>query len=348
MTTKVIAEYIWLDGNSRFRSKSRTLEVRTQTDIEVDKLPMWNYDGSSTGQATTDNSEVMLQPMSVFSCPFRGQNSILVLCGTYTPDGDPMPNNHRHNAVKTFNEDKDVQPWFGLEQEYFIINPNSKMPLGFPNGGYPEPQGNYYCSVGTLNNFGRKVADLHYKLCLQAGIKISGINSEVAPGQWKFHVGPCEGIEAGDHVMVARYILERVAELSSLVVDFSPKPVSGQWNGSGCHVNYSTRHMRRGLGDKRGLDFIHDAIKRLEEKHSEHMEVYGDGNSERMTGENETSDYNSFSWGVGTRNTSIRIPHIVEEEEKGYFEDRRPASNIDPYLVTSTIFRTTRTEDISR
>jgi glutamine synthetase len=341
MSTKVIAEYIWLDGSSGFRSKCRTLEVKTQIDIEVDNLPLWNYDGSSTGQSEASNSDVTLQPVAVFSDPFRGQNSVFVLCATYDCDGNPLANNHRHNAVRLFNQDSDAQPWFGIEQEYFMMNPNTKWPLGFPPNGYPKPQGNYYCSVGTLNNFGRKIADLHYKMCLASGVKIAGINAETAPGQWEFQVGPCEGIEAGDHLTMARYILERVSEFSSILIDYSPKPVKGDWNGSGCHVNYSTRHMRKGLGDKRGIDFIQDAIKNLEKTHSEHMKVYGEGNEKRMTGSCETSDYNSFSWGVATRNTSVRVPRQVNEDECGYLEDRRPASNIDPYVVTSKIFETT-------
>lgn len=348
MSTKVIAEYIWLDGNNSFRSKCRTLEVKTQIDIEIDNLPLWTYDGSSTGQAGVSSSDITLQPVAVFSDPFRGQNSIFVLCATYDGDYNPLSNNHRHSAVRLFNGDSDAQPWYGLEQEYFMMNPNTQRPLGFPQSGYPEPQGNYYCSVGTLNNFGRKIADLHYKMCLSSGVKISGINAEVAPGQWEFQVGPCEGISAGDHLMMARYILERVGEVSNISINYSPKPVKGDWNGSGCHVNYSTRHMRKGLGDKRGIDFIQDAIKNLEGTHSDHMKIYGDGNEERMTGSCETSDYNNFSWGVGTRNTSVRIPRHVNEDECGYFEDRRPAANIDPYLVTSKIFETTVLSTVSQ
>jgi glutamine synthetase len=341
MTTNIVAEYIWLDSNNNFRSKSRTLRIRNATEVEVDNLPIWNYDGSSTGQATTENSEVDLHPRAVFNCPFRGQNSLLVVCDTYNPEGEPLSNNHRARAKQLFDENLDSQPWFGLEQEYFIMNPNTNKPLGFPNNGYPEPQGQYYCSVGTLNNFGRKVADLHYKLCLAAGVKVSGMNAEVAPGQWEFQVGPCEGIEAGDHMMVARYILERVAELSNLVIDLSPKLLKGEWNGSGCHVNYSTRNMRRGLGDKRGIDFINEAIERLSEKHAEHMQVYGEGNENRMLGSHETSSYDKFTSGVADRSASVRIPRKTMEDECGYLEDRRPASNIDPYLVTSKIFETT-------
>jgi len=342
MTTNVIAEYIWIGGNGEFRSKTKTLIVTKAEDCEVDNLPIWNYDGSSTGQADGSSSEVMLYPRAVFSCPFRGQNALLIVCDTYDTSGQPTATNNRCHAKTLFDKDLDAKPWFGLEQEYFIMNPSNMKPIGFPATGWPDPQGQYYCGVGTLNNFGRKIADMHYKLCLAAGVKISGINAEVAPGQWEFQVGPCEGIEAGDHLFVARYILERVGELHNMVIDYSPKPIKESgWNGSGCHVNYSTLNMRRGFASKSGLDFINEAIEKLREKHDEHMAVYGEGNRDRMTGKLETSSYDKFTHGVADRTASVRIPHAVNEEERGYFEDRRPASNIDPYLVTGKLFETT-------
>ena len=89
------------------------------------------------------------------------------------------------------------------------IGSAEKWPLGWPTGGYPEPQGKYYCSS---NNYGREIAELHLNCCLNAGLKIAGINSEVAPGQWEFQVGITKGIESGDHLWMSRYILERVAE----------------------------------------------------------------------------------------------------------------------------------------
>ena len=180
---------------------------------------------------------------------------------------------------------------------------------------------------------------MHYNLCIMAGVKIAGINAEVAPGQWEFQIGPCEGIQAGDHLWIGRYLLERVAELSNVEVTFHPKPVKGDWNGSGCHANFSTERMRDG-DEKDGLDYIMDAIKKLELKHDEHMKVYGENNEERMSGSHETSSFDKFSYGVGNRSCSIRIPSKTQEEKEGYFEDRRPGSNCDPYLVTSILLQT--------
>lgn len=336
----IIAEYIWLDANYNFRSKARTL---TKDSDELENYPDWNYDGSSTGQAEGHNSEIILKPCAVFRCPFRRGDHRMVWCDTYYPSGMHTKTNTRCEANLIFAGKPEEEPWFGIEQEYFMYAypSNSQKPLGFPLHGYPEKQGKYYCGVGSGAVFGRKLADTHYEYCLYSGIQISGINAEVAPGQWEFQIGPCEGIQSGDHVWMARYVLKRLAEEFDIVIDFHPKPVEGDWNGSGCHTNYSTHNMRNGTKEITGLGFIKEAISKLEIAHSEHMSVYGDYNNLRMTGEHETSDYNSFSSGVGSRCASVRIPSTTQKDGKGYFEDRRPSSNCDPYLVTSKLFHTT-------
>jgi glutamine synthetase len=99
--------------------------------------------------------------------------------------------------------------------------------------------------------------------------------------------------------------------------------------------------MRNGTDNKTGLDYINEAISRLSKRHEEHMKVYGSGNEERMTGEYETADFNKFSDGIANRGASVRRGHDTIKNKKGYFEDRRPSSNCDPYLVTSIIFKTT-------
>jgi glutamine synthetase len=341
----VIAEYIWLDSNKRFRSKARTLENHTGNKSEY--FPDWTYDGSSTNQADGTDSEIILHPVAVYTCPFRTKTKFegiyyrIVLCETYHRNGDLTKVNTRYNANKVFLGLKKHIPWYGLEQEYFIINPQTGKPLGWPaDDSVPEKQGKYYCGVGTGKIFGRDLVDTHYEYCLYAGLNISGINAEVAPGQWEFQIGPCEGISAGDQLWVARYILERLAEEFEVEISYDPKPIEGNWNGSGCHTNFSTEFMREGNNSTTGLDYINDAVTKLSHKHLEHMNVYGDGNERRMTGEHETSSYDVFSSDVANRECSIRIPAQTAKEGKGYFEDRRPSSNCDPYLVTSKILLT--------
>jgi glutamine synthetase len=336
--THTLAEYVWIGGSGQpddLRCKTKTLEKEVKS---IDDLPIWNYDGSSTGQAPGKDSEVFLKPVRVFPDPFRRGRHILVLCEARLPNRDltPIPTNTRAPAVAIFNQHLDEHPWFGLEQEYTLFHPDGVTPLGWPKNGYPGPQGPYYCGAGAQNAFGRRIVESHYKACLHAGIKISGINAEVMPGQWEFQVGPCEGIESGDHLVMARYIMMRVCEDFGIVVSFDPKPKSGDWNGAGCHTNVSTLSMR----NEGGFAKILDAIKKLEAKHDEHIAVYGLGNERRLTGAHETAPISKFSFGVANRGASIRIPRTAESDGKGYFEDRRPASNMDPYTVTSKIMHT--------
>lgn len=341
---KICIEYVWIGKNNDIRSKTKVLDILKDETIqfELKNVPDWNYDGSSTGQADGIDSEVYIIPRRIFSDPFRGNPHKIVLCDTYTPDMISLESNHRAKAVEIFSHRPETKPWYGLEQEYFLMEKTPNMGenmQGYQIMGFnPEnSQGQYYCSVGVQNAFGRKIVERHLEYCLNAGVNISGINAEVAPGQWEFQVGPCEGIEAGDHLWIARYILERVAEDFGVCVNYDPKPISeGNWNGSGCHTNFSTCDMR----EEDGYKFIEDAISALSEKHSEHMDVYGSGNEFRMTGEHETSSYNEFSYGIADRGKSIRIGNKTNKDRKGYFEDRRPSSNCDPYLVTSKLYKT--------
>ena len=333
---KIIAEYIWLGGNGELRSKAKTLSFKDWT---PETLPPWDYDGSSTGQAPGNNSEIIIIPRAIFLCPFREGKNILVMCDTYEQNGKPLDSNHRYPANELFNKNLNSEPWFGIEQEFFIFDNKTGKPTGFSQE--MNPQGQYYCSVGTNNAIGREIVETHYSYCLYAGVSISGVNAEVAPGQWEYQVGPVVGILAGDQLWISRYILLRISEKYNVKIELKPKPLRGNWNGSGCHTNYSTKSMRDGLPDKTGLEIIGEAIEKLSKKHSEHMKVYGAGNELRMTGSYETAKFDEFTYGVANRGASIRIPNVTFKNQRGYFEDRRPSSNMDPYQVTSIIFKTT-------
>jgi glutamine synthetase len=338
--SKILADYVWIGGNMELRSKVMVIILKNSRGAKLSDFPEWNFDGSSTKQASGTDSEVIIKPNSIYKCPFRKGDNVIVFCDTYLPNGQPHPTNNRYLAKQIFDKKIELYPFYGLEQEYFLMN----RATGKPYGVYEEPivQGQYYCSVGSRNTFGRKIVDAHLEACLYAGLKISGINAEVAPGQWEFQIGPAVGIEAGDHLWMARYLLERITEDfgGEVYIEYHPKPLQGI-NGSGCHCNYSTNEMREGREDKKGIEFIYEAIKKLEENHEAHMKVYGADNAQRMTGLHETSSYNKFSYGKGNRSCSVRIGNRTVKDGRGYFEDRRPASNCDPYLVTSKIFETT-------
>lgn len=231
---------------------------------------------------------------------------------------------------------KAEEPWFGLEQEYTLFDADGQV-FGWPKNGFPGPQGPYYCGVGAGRVFARDFIEAHYRACLYAGVEISGINAEVMPSQWEFQVGPCEGVDLGDHLWMARFLLLRIGEEWGIKPSFHPKPLKGDWNGAGCHSNFSTKVMRT---PGKGMAAIEDAIKKLEKRHLEHIAVYGEDNDMRLTGLHETASMHSFSAGVANRAASIRIPRHVGAQGYGYLEDRRPASNIDPYRVTSIIVST--------
>ena len=327
-TINYICEYIWIGGNGEIRSKTKVIPKFDR----AAGLPDWNFDGSSTGQAPSDgNTEVILSPIGVYNDPLRSiydrdNKCILVLCDTYDNNNNPLPTNHRYSSLKIFNEILDEKCWFGLEQEYFIRFHNTDFIC--------ENTGEHYCGV-SKNYIERKIVEEHLRCCIEAGLNISGINAEVATGQWEFQIGPSESVSAADELIIARYLLQRIAEKHGATIDYSPK-ISDSANGSGCHINFSTEKMRT----EGGFNEILQCMDKLANKHAQHIAVYGEDNHNRLTGLHETSSMDKFTWGIGTRNTSVRIPNATSNNGCGYFEDRRPAANIDPYLATSIIAKT--------
>ncbi|CAM9453567.1 unnamed protein product, partial [Ascophyllum nodosum] len=332
---KIMAEYVWIGGSGQdLRCKTRTLSKKPAS---VADLPKWNFDGSSTNQAPGEDSEVILYPQAIYADPFRKGDNIMVMCDCYKPDGTPIDGNTRLACNEVMEKVKEYVPWFGIEQEYTLFEADGVTPFGWPKAGFPGPQGPYYCSIGYENAFGRHIMEAHYKACLYAGIIISGTNGEVMPGQWEYQVGPCVGTKSGDELWMSRYLLQRVCEQFGVIVSLDPKPIPGDWNGAGCHTNYSSKEMR----EEGGYDAIIKAIEKLGEKHAEHIAAYGEGNERRLTGRHETASMSDFSYGVANRGASIRIGRDTFNEKKGYFEDRRPASNMDPYVVTMMICKVT-------
>lgn len=342
----MFAEYIWLDGalpSQQLRSKARYIPAKNADKVKLDVFPEWNFDGSSTYQSSGDKSDLLLKPVSYFSDPIRGKGNYLVLCEVCTADGQPHASNTRAQLRKILElGGEKLDPWLGFEQEYTLFM--RQRPLGWPEKGFPKPQGPFYCGVGSEVVFGRELVEDHAKACVEAGLALYGINGEVMPAQWEFQVGyrGVEGEDVGalamsDQLWIARWLLHRLSEQYGIDVSLSNKPVSGDWNGAGCHTNFSTNQTR---DSKLGISAIEEAVHLLSLKHALHIPLYGAGLRARLTGAHETCSIDQFRSGVADRGSSIRIPLQVKQRGCGYLEDRRPGANCDPYLVSGRILAT--------
>lgn len=341
-------EYIWLDGNTpepNLRSKTKiwTFNPAKNTVYQnqrtvgpdgrvipcVEELPFWSFDGSSTQQAPGDKSDCLLKPVHILIDPQRN-NAFLVMCEVLNADETPHPTNLRNTIPM---ED---DWWFGFEQEY-VLEQNNGNPLGWPGGeNFPKPQGDYYCGVGHTNVSGRDIVEEHLEVCLQAGLTVTGVNAEVMLGQWEYQLFQKGARQVADELWLSRYLLNRISEKYQVKVNIEPKPIKGDWNGSGMHCNFSSGMMR----EKGGSDMIVDICETLKSKHKQHIKDYGSDNEQRLTGLHETQNIKKFSYGVSDRGASIRIPLETHQKGYGYLEDRRPASNADPYKVVYHITNT--------
>jgi glutamine synthetase len=327
-------EYVWLDGYKPTQSLRSKTKIVKEFSGNLADLSIWSFDGSSTEQAPGGSSDCLLKPVFVVPDPQR-KNGFLVMCEVMNSDGTPHVSNGR-----ALIEDDDNDFWFGFEQEYFLWDNKTNRPLGFPAGGFPGPQGPYYCSVGAANAYGRNIIEEHLDTCLEAGLNVEGINAEVATGQWEFQIFSKGAKQAGDQIWIARYLLERIGEKYGVSINWHCKPLGAlDWNGSGMHANFSNGLLRT-AGSKAIFDKVCEAFRPVVK---EHIEVYGADNHLRLTGKHETASIHDFSYGVSDRGASIRIPVGVPANGwKGYLEDRRPNSAADPYKVAARIIKTVK------
>jgi glutamine synthetase len=323
-------EYVWLDGylpEPNLRSKTKVVDTAPKS---VDDLALWGFDGSSTQQAEGKSSDCILKPVALYPDSTR-VNGFLVMCEVLLPNGEPHPSNFRTTVV----EDPDL--WIGFEQEYFFYE--NGRPLGFPEDGFPAPQGPYYTSIGYKNcgDIARQIVEEHINITLDAGINLEGINAEVAKGQWEFQIFAKGSKKVCDDMWIARYLLIRLAEKYGIDIEFYCKPIKGDWNGSGMHTNFSTKKLR----EEGGKEYFEKLMAAFDKYRDEHIAAYGPDNHLRLTGLHETQSIDKFNYGVADRGASIRIPHsFINNGYKGYLEDRRPNSQADPYKIVSRILKT--------
>jgi glutamine synthetase len=324
------AEYIWIDGTE----PSPLLRSKTRIVPDGEDPGIWGFDGSSTNQALGGDSDCVLRP--VYSCPdpLRRPGDKLVMCEVLLTDFSPHSTNTRAPLAATVERYADQEPMFGIEQEYTFVQ--TDRPLGWPTKGFPAPQGPYYCGVGGDKMPGREIVERHTVACMDAGIGIEGTNAEVMMGQWEFQVGVLPPLDIGDQLWVARWLLFRIAEDFGVFATLEPKPVLGDWNGAGAHTNFSTKAMRA----DGGWDAIIAGCEALGTNVQEHVENYGVGIADRLTGAHETAHWSKFSYGTSDRGASVRIPWAVAQNKRGWLEDRRPNANMDPYTVTRLMVST--------
>lgn len=333
-------EYIWLDGSAPTQGLRSKTKIIKDFSGKLEDCPMWSFDGSSTQQAEGGSSDCLLKPVCIYPDPDR-KDGYVVMTEVLNADGTAHPTNGRATI-----EDDDNDFWFGFEQEYFLWDPETDLPLGFPVNGFPAPQGPYYCSVGAKNAYGREIIEEHLDICLEAGLNVEGINAEVAAGQWEFQIFAKGAKDAGDQIWIARYLLERTAEKYGVGINWHCKPVSGDWNGSGMHANFSNSILRT-AGNKATYDTICSAFGASPEVIKECIDVYGADNHLRLTGLHETQAIDKFSYGISDRGASIRIPIVtVDNGWNGYLEDRRPNSAADPYKVAAVIIKTVKSAEV--
>ena len=335
---KILLEYVWIDAYFNLRSKIKILTFQKYINFDITNVPEWNYDGSSTGQATGHDSDIIIKPVRLFKNPFhKDMRSYLVLCHTFNNKNEVLETNNRNRCVEVFEKYKEKEFLFGIEQEYIIVSNNklgnAEVPFGWKT--WMEFNSDSYCSAGGDRCYGRQISDEHLIKCLEAGISICGSNAEVMTSQWEYQIGAVDALEVSDHLWMSRYILNRITEKYDCYVSFHPKPFK-DYAGSGLHTNVSTNEMR----NNGGIEKIMDACEKLRLNHEEHLKVYGLDNFKRLTGNNETCSYKEFKYGKSDRGSSIRIPLNVYNEKCGYLEDRRPGANADPYLIVSILMET--------
>ena len=329
-------EYIWIDGSTptpKLRSKTKIIHAYDGT------LPQWSFDGSSTQQAEGSSSDCILVPVHTVPDPIRGGKALLAMCEVWNTTSNkdeltPSSSNMRNHLKLLMDDHKDLAPWIGFEQEYTLFK--GSRPLGFPSEQrFPAAQGPYYCGVGADEVAGRDLVEEHLDLCLQAGLSVQGVNAEVMPGQWEFQIGGpnVDPVRASDELWIARWLLYRLGEKYGISATLDPKPVPGDWNGAGMHTNFSTAATRA----ENGIQAIYTILDRMSRNVDFALERYGHGYEIRLTGDHETCRYDEFRVGISDRTASIRIPVDTHRRGRGYFEDRRPNANADPYRVSTVM-----------
>mmetsp|Transcript_14603 Transcript_14603/g.31837 ORF Transcript_14603/g.31837 Transcript_14603/m.31837 type:complete len:488 (-) Transcript_14603:875-2338(-) len=365
---KVLVEYVWLGSSgSDLRSKTKVLDFKPAS---VEEVPVIVVDGSSYGIAAEDH-EVYLKPRKIFRDPFRGGDHLLVLCDTFQPPQvdacsmmsfsqpvlQPHPSNNRAPCESVMKRAQASHPVFAIEQEYMIVAETPQVSLssggtsmhsaaqttilppgGWPHSHLPDPTQPFYFPVQhntgvsdrptVVGAAGRRLSEVHLKHCLAAGMKITEVSQKSTPSIWSYKLGPLAGIDLADELWMSRFVMLRLSEREGIPITFDPRAYRGGSSSLGCYLKYSTEETRQpGVG----LIAIQQHVGRLQATHVQHLLAYGKGSLEKL----------QFSCGFGNKSAGIVVPSATLLNRAGCYVDRRPASNMDPYLVTMLLVSTT-------
>lgn len=332
-----ICQYLWR-GITLDQEGRETYDRRHKTRVLENSLfpPLWNYDGSSTRQAPTENSAVHLIPMKLYGHPdksLRCKGATLVLCGT------SLPNDTIIETSKTMG-DNEKGLMIGFELECFMVDKSTNLPVGYHADC--DQCTDHYCSTsGVVDTRVQRFLNDVLETGIEMGIKLTGHNVEVAYGQIEFQV--CNmGVDACHDLEVLKYLMEYVGNGPeyNIRIDYTCKPLGPHHNGSGMHTNFSNQKMRE-LND---IDYTKSIVEKLGTGHNDAMKIYGFDNEKRLTGKHETSSYTEFTYAVASRAVSVRLQTKYIKEtcqivvDATYAEDRRPNPTADQYLIANHIY----------
>ncbi|KAJ8321547.1 hypothetical protein KUTeg_000903 [Tegillarca granosa] len=337
---KVLVEYVFLNHTRhRVHSKTRVLDYEPQ---KAEDCPLWDVYMFKTFEGVEPRKEMILKPVAMYRDPFRRGRNKIALCELWETMEKPAGVNTRRSCAELLKKVEEEGVWFGMEQEYFIMGDN-----GLPLNWDKDPKAinlNFHTGVGLCKTAGyeRELAEFHFQACLYAGLKMYGINREDSPSQWEYQIGPCEGIDLADQIVISRYLLWRTGEFYGVEISMDTKPAVSPENApnqsNGGHMNFSTTRMRK----EGGIKYINEAVEILRNSPQvmSHYDLHGGkDNAKRLTNAYFVPGMD-FTTGIGDKYSSVRIPTLVALQGKGYLEDRRPCANADPYEVCETLTRT--------
>jgi glutamine synthetase len=360
----VIVEYVFIDRHKNTRSKTRIISPRYEiTDTKKNNpqfsIDVMYIDGYISGLCELDNDiELVLLPRGIFNDPFSINTSkrkyLLCMCEVMTLEGLPHITNNRSKLFQTMknindkllieNKNNTIEktfPLFGVEQEYVILK-NLKTDNDFSND---KNQNTFGCDDYKANaTIGRNIAMEHMNKCLDAGVKICGINSDIGPLQWSFQLENCDPFMFCDNLWISRYILSRIAELHNITISYDPKTFGNYCTNTKINVIFSTYEMRQ----ENGIVAINSAIEKMLTKEIETETDQQDKGinaintilqilNEKAKKQNNDIDLNKCVHSKTNNKSTIEIPTNVKMAKSGYLIDKRHKSNSDPYLICSNI-----------